>query len=307
MKTKGIISFLITLIVLIHAMYAGVGTTGAQFLKIGPSARALGMAGAFSAVSDDVYALWFNPAGLVQLQKNELSATYLKYFADVDFGFLGYAKPDATFGPIAFGITYLIVKDIEKRNEKEELLGNFNAKDIALTVAYAKNNPLPQVLPGLNLGGNIKFIQSEIDQIVAYTLSLDIALMYSPTEKINTAILIQNISYGIKFKNETDPLPLNLKFALAAKPQKKLTVGTEIDGFIVDQKLYLSLGGEYWVIPNIAVRCGYKSGYDTASLGSIVGLCAGLGFRIWNIGIDYAFVPFGELGDTHRVSLLVKF
>ena len=38
------------------------GTTAAQFLKIGIGARALAMGGAYSAVSDDATALYWNPA-----------------------------------------------------------------------------------------------------------------------------------------------------------------------------------------------------------------------------------------------------
>lgn len=272
------------------------------------------MAGAFSAVSDDVYALWFNPAGLVQLEKNEVTATYLRYFADINFGFLGYVQPDTIAGgPLGVGLTYLIVDKMEARGATEPQSGYdeperyFNAKDIALTLAYAKKNPVPQLLDGLHIGGNLKLITSEIDQTVAYTLAIDIAAMYSPIQKLNTAVVIQNISWGIRFKDETDPLPLNLKIAVAARPTEKLTVGFDIDEYIIDQKLYLSLGAEYWVIEKLALRCGYKYGYDTSSLGSIVGLSAGLGFRMWNFGVDYAFVPFGELGDTHRVTLYIKF
>jgi hypothetical protein len=57
----------------------------------------------------------------------------------------------------------------------------------------------------------------------------------------------------------------------------------------------------------MTLRAGYRFGYDTASLGGTVGLSAGFGFKIWDVDMDYAFVPFGELGDTHRVSFIGKF
>ncbi len=295
---------------------AGVGTTGAQFLKIGPSARALGMAGAFGAVSDDVYALHFNPSGLAQLKENEVSATYLRYFADINYGFIGYATPNTKIGSIGFGITYLIIDNIEGRGAQEpdertegywEPERYFNAKDQAITFAYAKKNAFPDLLNGLDLGGNIRYIQSEIDQTLAYTASLDLSAMYSPVEKVKTTLAIQNISWGIKFIEETDPLPLNIKFAVAWSPLEGLVVACDLDEYIIDSKFYGSIGAEYWPIKHLALRAGYKYGYDTESLGSIVGLGVGIGFRLWNLGLDYAFVPFGDLGDTHRITFLIKF
>ncbi len=290
-------------------IYAGVGTTGAQFLKISPSARASGLGGAFSAFNDDVFAISYNPSGLASLESAQLAATYLSYFADVNFGYIGYVDPQTKVGAIGFGITYLIVDKMEKRDAKEMLIpGGFNAKDIALTFAYAKKDALPSVMENLSVGGAMKLISSEIDQTMAYTAALDLSASYLPNPQITTVLAVENISWGIRFKEVTDPLPLNLKLAGAYALNENLKVGLDINQYLIDAKFYASLGGEYWLADRkLALRLGYKYGYDTSSLGSIVGLAAGLGFRIWGAGVDYAFVPFGDLGNTHRASFSMKF
>jgi hypothetical protein len=299
------ILFLCGTFLFLNNLKAGVGTTGGQFLKIGPSARALGMAGSFGAVSDDVYAIHFNPAGMTQVNKEEISMTYLKYFEDVNYGFIGYVKPsEKNF--LGFGLTYLIVNNIEARSSDTTEYRLFNAKDIAFTFAYAKKG-LVSSLPNLNLGWNLRLITSEIDSNSAYTMSADIGAYYVPVEKLSLALVLQNISWGIKYKEETDMLPLNLKFAAGYKVKENLLLASDIDAYLIDTKFYGSLGIEFFPIKQLVLRTGYKYGYDTASLGSVVGLGAGLGFRIWNFGLDYAFVPFGELGDTHRVSFSIKF
>lgn len=287
--------------------FAGVGKTGAQFLKIAPSARTAGMGNAFAAQADDVYAVYSNPAGLVQIEQPSLAATYMKYFADINYGYIGYASKVSERSVFGIGYTYLIVPDIERRDLNETKLGTFNASDISLAVAYARKNAIPGILEGVSIGGAVKAINSQIDNAVAYAGAIDIGAMYSPFENFNTALVLQNIGAGIKFREVSDPLPLNLKLGLSYKAVQGLTINGELDEYLSDNKFYAGVGAEYWIVKQLALRGGYRFGYHKESLGQNVGISGGLGFRIWNLGIDYAFVPFGELGDTHRISFGVQF
>ena len=57
-----------------------------------------------------------------------------------------------------------------------------------------------------------------------------------------------------------------------------------------------------------AIRAGYK--HNSAinnTLGALSGLTCGAGFKLGIMGIDYALVPYGDLGYTHRISLVAKF
>src|SRR5207302_9163172 len=53
----------------------------AAFLDAGWGARPVGMGGAFTAIADDSNAPLYNPAGLVQVQWNEVSAMYSRLFS----------------------------------------------------------------------------------------------------------------------------------------------------------------------------------------------------------------------------------
>jgi hypothetical protein len=60
---------------------------------------------------------------------------------------------------------------------------------------------------------------------------------------------------------------------------------------------------------SLAFRVGYKYGEEGAE--GLTGLTAGGGYK-WTvnrfvIGIDYAFVHYGDLGITHRISLTTNF
>lgn len=72
-------------------VYAGgVGTTRANFLKIMPGARAVAMGGAFGAISDDIYAVHWNPAGLTLLKQKEFSFTHLQWLEGIKYNWIGY-------------------------------------------------------------------------------------------------------------------------------------------------------------------------------------------------------------------------
>src|SRR5215467_15040209 len=53
----------------------------AAFEDTGWGARPVGMGGAFTAIADDSNAPLYNPAGLVQVQWNEVSAMYSRLFS----------------------------------------------------------------------------------------------------------------------------------------------------------------------------------------------------------------------------------
>jgi hypothetical protein len=57
--------------------------------------------------------------------------------------------------------------------------------------------------------------------------------------------------------------------------------------------------------PMFAVRAGYKYNSAMSTLGPLAGLTLGGGFRYNIFSIDYAFVPYGDLGYTHRISMIV--
>ena len=60
--------------------------------------------------------------------------------------------------------------------------------------------------------------------------------------------------------------------------------------------------------PRFALRGGYQFGHGADQLqNNIVGLSAGAGIRLGSLDLDYAFLPYGTLGDTHRVSVGWRF
>jgi len=282
----------------------GPGTTGATFLKLGVGSRPVAMGEAFVAVADDINALYWNPSGLSLSEGKQVIFTHTEWFQAIRYEYLAYCQP-ALGGTIGTGITYLYITDIERRDIAGALLGSVPANDLAIAVSYAKT-----LSERLNLGGTVKIINQQLDDKSALGVAADIGLQYKLNkEGLVMGLALQNMGYEAPFITEASPLPMNLKVGIANKSaDTKLTLAVDLNYSILDSIWAVGAGVEYWVHPVFAIRAGYK--YNSAinnTLGALAGLTCGAGFKIGILGIDYALVPYGDLGYTHRVSLLLKF
>lgn len=325
--TKGLA--LVTLVTLItSSSYAsGAGTTGAQFLRIPVGARAAGMANAFSALADDITAVYWNPAGLTQLQMKELSVSYNAYFVDTSAQFIGYGQKLGP-GHLGASLNMLSVKDIEKRSvtggdANTPDLGTFKTQDMAGSLAYAHQLDLSG--HNLSLGAALKYISSDLGDTTgvglsygnvtakADTFALDLGALMPLGQpdsfkggSLQASLAVLNLGGELKFKDEGDPLPLDIKPGLAWKGKlnnRPLNAVLDSDILVNDSLTLVNLGFEYWFIEQMAFRTGYQLKEDNPA----PGFALGLGFKHTNLSVDYAFVPFGNLGDTHRVSLGYRF
>ena len=289
---------------------AGVGTTGAQFLKIGPGARAVAMGGAFSAVADDLNAIYWNPAGLAEQHSKQASASYIQYFQGVNIGFLSYSQEAFNRGTLGVALNYLTVGDIERRTTDIDVKeGTFGASDMALYISYAESKVSEKLLKGLSVGANLKIIKQTIDTESAQSFALDAAALYkTPVKGLTAALGVYNAGTQVKFVDEGDPLPLDIRLGCAYRMfNNNLLVAADVDDYINDGRTYTEVGAEYALGKIFCLRGGYKFGMDTAALGGSAGLGVGMGINVWGIAFDYAFVPFGELTDTNRISISTKF
>jgi len=273
------------------------GSSGAGVLKLNISPRAAALGEAFCALADDTSAIYYNPAGLVQLKGKEFMLVHNKWLEEINYEFLSYAQPLFEDGALGLAITYLDSGDMEKRDVGGTKEGNFDAKDMVFNLGYGK-----KISPELSFGAGIKAISLKIDNEDARGFSIDAGFLYrTPIENLSIGGALQNIGKGIKFIKEKDKLPLNIKLGSSYKMQdNRLTLLLDLNKPI-DNDLRINIGTEYFLQPNFALRLGYNSGIDEGS-----GITAGIGFIFKNLQLDYAYVPYSDLGQAHRVSLSIK-
>ena len=92
--------------------------------------------------------------------------------------------------------------------------------------------------------------------------------------------------------------------------KRAITFAFDVKRRVYDNKTEISFGTEITPISILALRVGYLKSVNPetiASISNFKGIGGGLGLNIKRFSTDYAFVPYGDLGNTHRISLLIKF
>jgi len=289
--------------VLSQAANKNVGTSGAQFLKLGAGPRPTAMGDAFVGLADDINSVNYNPAGLSYISRPEIMAMHTQLFQDLNYEFGAFAYP-TNRGAFAFSAATLRTEAIERRAKDESLQGEFDASDSAYALTYAYNlGPLASV------GVSGRYIKQEIDTYSADAWSGDIGLLKRFGKyPFSVGLAARHLGQKIKFQNESDPLPRTIDIGLGAnlfKERLKLDLDTR---FPSDNDIQFGFGSEYTHPFRDHLKLSLRAGYTTTTTdadGSGITFGAGMGLR--NFNFDFSWVPFGDLGNTFRYSLHVKF
>ncbi|MDI6751301.1 MAG: PorV/PorQ family protein [bacterium] len=277
------------------------GVCGAQFLKIDPVARSASMGGAFSALADDASASYYNPAGLAQLRMPEAITCGGLWIDETRYGFIGYSAPISRDNALGVSALYLQTPKIPGYDEKGSdywKTGDFDAKDLAVTFSYSQ-----RFSPRNYFGVSAKWISQQIEKEKRYSFALDAGQIYK-MDGLSLAVVVANIGPKIKFIREEDKMPLTLKLGAVYKlmdEDAKLLLDLVKP---LDNDWKVCLGTEWQINRNLALRGGYNSQLFR-DLG--IGVSLGAGLKLGTFGLDYAYVPYNELGDTHRLSFTTHF
>jgi len=310
MRKLGIMfSFLLAIAFSVNGVYADInskaGTTAYSFLKIGVGARAVAMGNAFVGLADDQSALYFNPAGLVQLSSQCFTTSYNNYLSTIQSGFIGYVYPYDQNTRIGISINYFNYGSFDKTDEYGVRLGTFGAADFALISTYAR-----KVNSLFSLGVNAKFILEKIDNYTSDALALDLGAFHkSENKRIQAGVVVRNLGYQLKSLSgeHKESLPVEVKIGISHYVQGMPLLVAIDAAKPFDNDIYLNLGAELLSLKPVFLRAGwtsfgknYKTGSDKDNL---AGLSFGLGINWKAYKFDYAYSSYADLGGVHRISI----
>lgn len=306
---KKLLGLFLTGVLLLPAVLYGqskVGTAGAQFLEIAPSARVAGMGEAFVAIADDASALFYNPAGLAWLPKNELLANGTQYPADINLYYAGFVRPIPKYGVLGGSFTALGMDDMPVTTPfyPDSTGEYFTCAEYALQLTYSR-----MLTERFATGVTIRYIQSYLEEEGASGIAGDVGTLYDTRFKtIKMGMSISNFGPDLTYLKESFPLPMNFKVGLSFAPiydEKNLLVMC-IEGQHPNHNVeQAAIGGEYSYRNTFFVRAGYKIKYDAETWSAGVGFKIPVGPR--EIKLDAAYTDFGFLNDIKRISFGMAF
>jgi hypothetical protein len=281
------------------------GETSLEILKFGIGARALGMGGAFSAVSDDVSAVYWNPAGLCRIQSSQellLSGTRL-HLEDGYRVVILYGQKVGGAGCFGLNLSYINMGSFDKRTDSTSNYSPvFGIVDLVGGVSYA------HLLGPLSFGVNCKVLYSRLYDESGTGFAADCGVLIFPHPVLSLALAIQHIG-AVKFRYKEE-LPFCVKAGAAIMPISGLTLSFDCSKYHRVDDVETRIGMEYTTSGGFSLRFGYKS---TDVPGDFSGASLGLGIlredpKDRGIGsLDYAVFSLGDLGLTHLISLGYRF
>lgn len=285
---------------------AAAGTSAASFLTIGFGSRAQGLANGVVALADDASATYFNPAGLAGARR-ELALSHSLWFQDIALSQVAFTSPVRGFN-LGLSVTRLGVEGLEARTaETARPDGTFGAEDLSVSASLARR------LGRGAAGAGVKLIQQRIAGTTGRSVAVDLGGRIPINGRIDAGLSVRNIGPPLKLGGASYPLPLSFHAGLAYK--SPLTLVFEA-GRYRDGHNELNAGTEYWLNDSFILRGGYfhQLGTGRASGGRadgalpFAGMSAGFGLRLGDkLSMDYAIVPFQDLGSAHRVTLGIRF
>ena len=303
-----------------------VGTSAANWLKVESGTRGIAMGGSQVASGRGISGAYYNPASIAFIEGSEVYYSKSNYLAGITHNTIGYGTRLTPTDYFALHLFYLDSGDMEvttvpSPNGTGEM---FNVLDISLRLIYGK-----QLTDRLRIGGSIKYIREEI-----YTMQMQ-SFVFDLGSNFNTGIYglklgmsVSNFGPDVQFTGEglnkvvpdstdisgklskiTQKFSVPLVFRLGIEKYligedeesiNRLTVSADAINPI-DYTVYVGIGAEYsW--NNMAFRRGGTHLFhDTA------GLSLGGGLKWSMVAVDYAYVNYGILKETHQFGISLNF
>ncbi|MFC1752847.1 PorV/PorQ family protein [Thermoproteota archaeon] len=266
------------------------------FLEKGLHPRPAGMGFSHTGLAQDSNAVYWNPAGLSELEGLDLSLMMTEAF-DTQYSAFQIAK---NWNGLGLGLTCIqaqmggIQETVPWIDDRYIFSGNaYTYQAAAILMSLGK-----KVFNNLSLGVTGKIVYEVAADYSASGMGMDLGVKYEPFPNVTIGTNFQNIispqmEWNTPSKN-VDSIPFNLKTGAAYKPFDYLMCIADLD-FRNKRKAKLHIGMEYVLSEALPIRAGLDDGK----------LTLGLGIYLGEFRCDFSWISpeIDEAADIYRFAI----
>ncbi len=287
-----------------------VNASGMQFLKIGTSARAAGMGDAFTAVGNDINAIFFNGSGLTHIKKLGYSVNYTKWLNNTNLYSVAAAWNTGSSRGEVIGFSAVVFKpeDMEERTilQPDGTGQMIRYGDTAIGVLYAV-----KFTDKFSFSAKVNYVQEKMYTTTTSTVVFDLgSFFYTGFKSLRVAMSFRNFGPDKAADAYRYFMPLYYNMAIAGEVYGEkgkpfyITLDAE-SAFAVDYEQRYLVGAEAWVHDQLALRVGYKQNFDLEAFTMGVGVKQTFkGDK--GVTLDVAYAPLKKQGGVKMFDPILR-
>ncbi len=288
-------------------------TSSADFLKLGPGARAQGMAGSFTAVSDDATSVYWNPGGLGFVKRQEIVLNRLRYMEDTSLNRFFYSLPFHSLLTSGLEISHLNSSGIPAFDVSGKPIEYINTGALVLNAGLGYEFLKDTASAGINFKYIYEKLASRTARAFAadagFLIKQDISGTRRPLDILDgwrAGVSVKNLGTGMEYFSKKESLPVIFSGGAGLELfSRDLLIALQTD-IPSRGNVAVSGGLEYNFLDMLAIRAGWREKPFSAR-DADRGIRTGIGLKNDRVSLDYAYSPYKDLGPAHRLTFSLKF
>jgi len=293
------------------------------------------MGKAYTAVTNDISSVYWNPAGLALTDKNQILFSHTEWIADIKHEYVAASRLTSLGSfAVSFSLLHMDYMDITDEETFGPTGETFTCYDMAAGLTYSN-----AFTDKFSFGITAKYLRESLFEYSVDGMSVDFGSIYNTGwRNLTVGMALTNFGPDLQYEIDKDndgqydedpfdlidndgdgqidedrpeipfKIPMNFSLGISAdlfaKDNHSVIGAFQLDS-CVDRVETYNLGLEY-KISTFSLRTGYQFEYDAAGFSAGFGWRVPTNFAIFNI--DYSYSDMGDLTESfletpHRLSL----
>lgn len=281
---------------IVFLLFTNTVLSGFTILNLPHGGRAVSLGENLCALPEEIENIYYNPAGLVGIQPFELKFMYFKWVADINIGNFLLAKSFKNKSTLGTSFSYVWTQ-LESENQSSDYYSLIN--NLVYSIKFNKT------YFGLGLTILHEKISLEERNNLAVGINLGLLLRF---QRFSFGTSVRNIGQSFTtIGSATETIPTNLNFGISYITSNHIILLSNVK-YNLNGHLSIHTGLELPIYRGIREDISIRVGNivkltEDSEISSISNFRFGLGFKKEGLKIDYSFVPLGEIGFFHYLSL----